>query len=88
MTKIVKLDKKNYRDVVYEASKILSEGGLVVFPTETVYGLGADAYITEAVKKIFRVKGRPHDNPLIVHISNMDMLYKVASDIPDQISTI
>lgn len=88
MTRIVKLVNQIYLDIVDDASKILSAGGLVVFPTETVYGLGADVYIVDAVKKIFRVKERPPDNPLIVHISNMDMLHRVANEIPDQVYNI
>lgn len=52
----------------------INEGRLVVFPTETVYGIGADATNSEAVKRIFEAKGRPQDNPLIVHISNLEML--------------
>ena len=50
------------------AKKILEEGGAVAFPTETVYGLGADARRDDAVKRIYEIKGRPSDNPLIVHI--------------------
>ena len=64
MTKIV-----NAKDGIDEGARILKEGGLVVFPTETVYGLGANAFDPDAVAKIFKAKGRPHDNPLIVHIS-------------------
>ena len=56
------------------AAKIIAEGGLVAFPTETVYGLGADAMNTDAVRKIYKAKGRPADNPTIVHIAaNSDM---------------
>ncbi len=64
-------------------AKILKEDGLVVFPTETVYGLGANAFSEKAVRKIFEVKGRPPDNPLIVHIDSTDMLEKLATDIPE-----
>ena len=53
-----------------EAAQILREGGLVAFPTETVYGLGANALDEEAAKKIYAAKGRPSDNPLIAHISS------------------
>lgn len=60
--------------VIEKAAAILKDGGLVAFPTETVYGLGALATDGEAVKKIFEAKGRPGDNPLIVHICNLDML--------------
>lgn len=64
-------------------AKILIQGGLVAFPTETVYGLGADAMDARAVAKIFKAKGRPSDNPLIVHIADMRELKKVAKNIPD-----
>lgn len=77
MTKIV---KENQID---EAAKCLSSGGTVVFPTETVYGLGADAFDEEAVKKIFKAKGRPGDNPLIVHISDISQLSMLAREIGD-----
>lgn len=66
-----------------KAADIIRNGGTVVFPTETVYGLGADAYNCRAVKNIFRAKGRPPDNPLIVHIAGIDDLCMVSSGIPD-----
>lgn len=73
-TIIKKVDKSNPQnnlDVIKEASEILNNGGLVAFPTETVYGLGADALNPKAVKSIYEAKGRPSDNPLIVHISDI-----------------
>ena len=66
------------------AADILKNGGNVIFPTETVYGLGADAGCVSAVKNIFKAKGRPSDNPLIVHISNMSQLGGIAEEIPDK----
>ena len=66
-----------------EAARILREGGLVAFPTETVYGLGANALDEEAAKKIYAAKGRPSDNPLIAHISSPEELKQLASEIPD-----
>lgn len=69
-------------DEIKKASHIIISGGTVAFPTETVYGLGANALDGEAVAKIFRAKGRPADNPLIVHISSREMLNMVAKDIP------
>lgn len=66
----------NIRDdieYIREAGIVIKEGGTVAFPTETVYGLGADALNSEAVKKIFIAKGRPQDNPLIVHVSSKDL---------------
>ena len=68
---------------IIEAAEILLNGGLVVFPTETVYGLGADANNINAIKKIFRVKGRPINHPLIVHISSVNLLEKWACQIPE-----
>jgi len=65
-----------------KAIEIIRSGGTVAFPTETVYGLGANALDSEAVAKIFHAKGRPADNPLIVHISSREMLEMVARDIP------
>lgn len=73
-------DKKK----IEAAGDILKNGGLVAFPTETVYGLGADALNLEASKKIYAAKGRPSDNPLIVHISNMKALEKITSEIPQK----
>lgn len=66
-----------------EAAALILRGELVVFPTETVYGLGADAFNAEAVKKIFAAKGRPQDNPLIVHISSVEEVLDIASSVPD-----
>ena len=66
---------------IQEAAEIIKNGGTVVFPTETVYGLGADGLNSEAVKKIFEAKGRPQDNPLIIHVSSKDLnLY--AEEVP------
>ena len=65
------------------AADILKKGGLVAFPTETVYGLGGDALNTEASKKIYAAKGRPSDNPLIVHIAKEADLKRLAREIPD-----
>ena len=72
---------ENNMNVIKTAADILLDGGLVAFPTETVYGLGANALNPLAVKKIFDVKGRPSDNPLIIHISSIDELEFVAQDI-------
>ena len=65
------------------AAKLLSQGRLVAFPTETVYGLGADANNPKAINRIFHAKGRPSDHPLIVHIANIDNLNDWAVNIPD-----
>ena len=66
-----------------EVAKILNSDGIVAIPTETVYGLAASAYSDSAIKKVFSAKGRPQDNPLIVHVSSVDMLKEIAKDIPN-----
>ncbi|MCS7099112.1 MAG: L-threonylcarbamoyladenylate synthase [Sulfolobales archaeon] len=82
--RVVRVDPiRPSEEVLEEAAGVLRSGGLVAFPTETVYGLGADAFNSEAVLKVFRVKRRPLDNPLIVHVSSLDMLHQVAVDVPD-----
>lgn len=65
------------------AAEILKNGGIVAIPTETVYGLAANAFDGEAVKKIFEAKGRPQDNPLIVHISDFEQIYSIAREVPE-----
>jgi L-threonylcarbamoyladenylate synthase len=70
-------------DTIRDAALALKAGHLVAFPTETVYGLGADARNPDAVKRIYEVKGRPTDHPLIIHISSMNQLDKWATDIPE-----
>jgi L-threonylcarbamoyladenylate synthase len=64
---------------IWKAAQLLQEGKLVAFPTETVYGLGANAYDGSAVAKIFEVKGRPNDNPLIIHVSDMRMAERLVA---------
>ena len=79
-----KLDAlRDYNGAVKSAAEILCKGGIVAVPTETVYGLAASAYSDSAIKAVFEAKGRPQDNPLIVHISSLDMLTDVARDIPE-----
>ncbi|MCR4831526.1 MAG: threonylcarbamoyl-AMP synthase [Pseudobutyrivibrio sp.] len=68
---------------IKEASEILRQGGLVAFPTETVYGLGGDAKDKEASKKIYAAKGRPSDNPLIVHIAKFSQLEEITANLPE-----
>lgn len=70
-------------EYIREASEILKKGGLVAFPTETVYGLGGDATDKEASRKIYAAKGRPSDNPLIVHISKFSQLEAISKDLPE-----
>lgn len=78
----LKNNTDNYNRIK-EAAKIIKQGGLVLFPTETVYGLGANGLDEQAVKKIFIAKGRKQDNPLILHISNFEMLNQIALSITD-----
>jgi len=78
-TKDLVADAENIK----KAADILNHGGTVVIPTETVYGLAADAFNENAVKQIFAAKGRPVDNPLIVHISDFDQIYGIASEVPE-----
>jgi len=89
MTRIIKVDAENPEiDKVRIAAEIISSGGLVAFPTETVYGLGADAFNEKAVLRVFKVKNRPPGNPLIVHISDVKQLEMIVAEVPDIISTI
>ena len=83
-TIIKKIDRNQIDQVIMEeAGSILKNGGLVAFPTETVYGLGANALDEAAAKKIYAAKGRPSDNPLIVHIHDVDQVYEIASEVPE-----
>lgn len=66
--------KKLTKQEIAQAAAAIQAGELVAFPTETVYGLGADALNEAAVKKVYQVKGRPSDNPLIVHVNNVEMV--------------
>lgn len=68
---------------IHRAAEILRSGGIVAIPTETVYGLAANAYDKQAIKSIYRAKGRPSDNPLIVHISDISAIYDVVSQFPE-----
>ena len=82
-TIIKKIDARNMTDEDFaEAAKLLKEGKLVAFPTETVYGLGGDAFDPTASKRIYAAKGRPSDNPLIVHIADVEELKKLCKDVP------
>lgn len=67
-----------------EAGEMIKRGGLVAFPTETVYGLGGDALNPESARKIYAAKGRPSDNPLIVHISSQEDMGRITQEIPDE----
>lgn len=82
--RVVSGDEKKDNLIYEEAKEILNNGGLVAFPTETVYGLGGDALDANASKKIYAAKGRPSDNPLIVHIADLDALYKLSVEVPEK----
>jgi L-threonylcarbamoyladenylate synthase len=82
-TKIFSLEKDSINHIINYSSKIIKKGGLVVFPTETVYGIGANALDKDAAQNIYKVKGRPSDNPLIVHIGKYDDIYKYARQVSE-----
>lgn len=84
-TVIRKIDENNIDEsIIKEAAQMLRSGEMVAFPTETVYGLGADALREEASQKIYAAKGRPSDNPLIVHIASEEQLASIAEEIPEK----
>ena len=78
-TQILKIDEKS----LALAKEIITRGGVVGMPTETVYGLGANAFDTGAVDSIFKIKGRPNDNPLIVHVHRDYDISELVKEIPD-----
>ena len=83
-TKIIKIDKDSIeQDKIREITKAFNDGKLVVIPTETVYGLGANGFNEEACMNIFKAKGRPADNPLILHIAETSQVDELVSEIPD-----
>lgn len=84
-TQIEKIDKNRIDEqILAEAGEILKRGGLVAFPTETVYGLGANALDEKAAMKTYAAKGRPSDNPLIVHIADVEALKEIVEEIPEK----
>lgn len=88
-TKLVKVDTENpEKSVLTEAAEILKNGGLVAFPTETVYGLGANGLDEKACKRIYEAKGRPSDNPLILTIGDLDGLYKIVGRVTENAKKI
>jgi len=89
MTKIVRVNKNNPEiELIDFAAKVIKEGGLVAFPTETVYGIGVNSFNEEAIKKIFIAKGRPQDNPLIVHIAELEQIYGLVKEVPQKAKTL
>lgn len=81
---ITEIDQTMDAEAIKRAGEIIKRGGLVAFPTETVYGLGGDALNASSSQKIYAAKGRPSDNPLIVHICNMDDLSRIAKNVSEQ----
>lgn len=77
-------DKSRDIENIKKAAEIIKNGGTVAFPTETVYGLGANALDVNAVNKIFAAKGRPQDNPLIVHVDSLDMMHPLVDGFDDK----
>lgn len=88
-TEILKINYESPEiDKINFAAEVLKNGGIVAFPTETVYGLGANALDEGSVKKIFEAKGRPSDNPLIVHISRFDDIFSLVKEVPKRAEEI
>ncbi len=88
-TKIIKIDPVNpEQETIKEAASFIKKGRIVVFPTETVYGIGADAYNDAACARIFDIKERPGDNPLIVHVSSLKMAQEIGEIPKKYIATI
>ena len=88
-TKIVNITEDNIdASLIAEAGEIIKRGGLVAFPTETVYGLGGDALNADSSKKIYAAKGRPSDNPLIVHIYRLEDLDYIVKSVPENAKKI
>ena len=84
-TEVIKIDPEHMDlEEMKRAGKFLAKGELVAFPTETVYGLGGDALNPEAAGKIYAAKGRPSDNPLIVHIADVSDLERIVTEVPEQ----
>lgn len=89
MTVILKLDPTSPDiEAIERAASVIRNGGIVAFPTETVYGLGADALNEQAIEGIFRAKDRPADNPLIVHVSDREMLARVITSVSKNTSKL
>ncbi len=87
-TQLITVSKVPLRNEIELAARCLKEGGLVGMPTETVYGLAANAYIPDSIRRVFEVKGRPQDNPLIVHLANCEQLPDVVSQVPEIFDTL
>ncbi len=85
ITRMIRMDEQHIdAALLKEAGDIIKGGGLVAFPTETVYGLGGDALNPASSKKIYAAKGRPSDNPLIVHIADREALFAIVKEVPEK----
>lgn len=82
-TELIKINPCDGEQKYQKAAQLLKDGMVIGMPTETVYGLAGNAYSPDAVKRIFEAKGRPQDNPLIVHISEFSQIYDLVSDVPE-----
>ncbi len=86
-TEVIRIQQENLtqeeEEALRQAGEVLKNGGLVAFPTETVYGLGGDALNRESSRKIYAAKGRPSDNPLIIHISRFEDIYPIVTEVPE-----
>ncbi|HQD72443.1 MAG TPA: Sua5/YciO/YrdC/YwlC family protein, partial [Clostridiales bacterium] len=78
----INVSDAEYKRIIEKAAETVKRGSVAALPTETVYGLFANALSGEAVRKIFDAKGRPQDNPLIVHIADFEDVYKLSDDVP------
>ncbi len=87
-TNILKIESEDFQSNLLPYAEIIKQGGLVAFPTETVYGLGADATNPDAVKRIFEVKNRPANNPLIAHINSISMLENIVKDVSSELEIL
>lgn len=87
-TKVIRIQQENLtreeEEALRQAGEVLKNGGLVAFPTETVYGLGGDALNRDSSRKIYEAKGRPSDNPLIVHICRFEDIYPIVTEVPEE----
>ena len=83
-TKLVKIHQiEESQEEIEEAAQLIRRGEVVAFPTETVYGLGGNGWKQDAVRKVYEAKGRPSDNPLILHICDMEMIGELAKEVPE-----
>lgn len=88
-TEIIKIDENNLdEELIKKGARIIKQGGLVAFPTETVYGLGGNGLDEKAVEKIFVAKGRPQDNPLILHVASIDQVLPLVESIPNEVEKL